>query len=831
MGWGRAVCPNFLRKLQTGLCTVALVASMPMALPAWAQSETRTYDIVAQSLGAALQHFARSAGVEILVPSELINGRAAPPLRGAYTLREGLDRLLAGSGLTYDMTGQNTIVIRRIGARRAAGVGDSRPTAAALEFGRAADPRAVEEIVVTAQKRNENVQTVPASVSVLSGRQLERLNATQLSDFAGYVPGFVVSGGGIPGAARLTLRGIASNTSATVATYIDDVPLGSSSSFGDRGSLSLDLFPYDIARVELLRGPQGTLYGANSMGGLLKYATVLPDLHETSLRVGGDLFGVKGAQDPGGGVRAALSTPLVDSELAVRVSYFRQETPGYIDNLATGEKGVNYGRQEGGRLMLLWEPSDRVSVRLSALQQMLTYDGGAAIAVSVPGLSPIGNGLSRSDVLPTPYRQRLGLYNATIGWKFDAFDFTSSSSYAHTRTTNSGGFADLLPILGILGNITDENLLKKYTQELRLASPTGTKFEWMLGGFFTNEDYNFHEVGTALTPGGTPVHMFDPFLDAAQPSTYREYAVFGNVTYRFNETFDIGAGLRWSRDEQSFAQTNVGFLFDPSNPADVTSVRTSAAESVVNYMVSGRYHFAPDSMLYARIASGYRPGGPNIAFPGAPSTFKSDHLTNYELGVKTEFLDRRALVDISLFYISWKDIQVVFTTPTSIPYFVNGGSAVSQGVEFTSAFSPIERLRLGLNVAFTDATISNTVPGLGAVKGDRIPNVPRWSGSATADYEIPLTEVLTANLNVGYRYTGDRYSRFSSNPRAINLGSYGAIDVAASVTDGQWTVRLYGKNLTDKRGYSSDLGSAGVGLQNLSIIQPRTIGVAMDLRF
>jgi outer membrane receptor protein involved in Fe transport len=688
----------------------------------------------------------------------------------------------------------------------------------------------VDEVVVTAQKRAENVQNVPASVSVLGEQRLERLNATQLSDFSAYVPGFTVSSGGIPGAARLTLRGIASNTSATVATYVDDIPLGSSSSYGDRGSLSLDLFPYDVSRVELLRGPQGTLYGANSMGGLLKYATVAPDLDAFSGRAGGDLFGVRGAGQAGWGVRAAVNAPLVKDVLGLRLSYFRQDNPGFIDNVFTGEKNANGGVQEGGRAALLWRPSPDLSVTLSTIQQSLRYDGGSAIIVNLPSLDP-AFGLARSDVLPTPYRQRLGLYNATIAWKLGGLDLTSSSSYSRTRTTSISGFADLLPILGILGQIDDENLLRKYTQELRLASPTGGRFEWLFGGFYTHEAYDFHETGAALTPAGDPAPAFDPLLDAIQPSIYQEYAVYGDITWRLSEAFDVTGGLRWSHDSQRFSQTNTGFLFDPGDPASVTSVSTSGSESVANYMLTARYHFTPDTMLYGRVASGYRPGGPNIAFPGAPATFKSDHLTNYEAGLKTEFLDRRALIDLSVFYIDWRDIQVVFTTPTAVPFFVNAGKAVSQGVEFTGAFSPVEPLRLGVNLAYTDATISQDVAGLGALAGDRIPNVPRWSGSLTADYETDIGHGLTAGASVGFRFVGDRYSRFSSDPRAINLGSYQALDASVSLSNQTWTARLYAKNLTDERGYLTDLGGAGPGLENLSIIQPRTIGIAIDTRF
>lgn len=688
------------------------------------------------------------------------------------------------------------------------------------------------DVIVTAQKRTENIIDVPSSITVVSGKQLERFNSTQLSDFSGYIPGFIVSGGGIPGAARLSLRGIASNTSATVGTYIDDVPLGSSSTYGDRGSLSLDLFPYDIDRVEVLRGPQGTLYGANAVGGVLKYATVLPNTRKFSVRGGGDLFSIDGAGEAGWGVRAAANIPVVDDLMAVRVSYFRQRNPGFIDNSATGENDVNVGRQEGGRLAILLQPTPDLTLKLSAIKQNLDYDGGTAITVTNPGRRPTGTGLSRSDVLPTLYRQRLSLFNATLDWQVGGVSVVSSTSYARSHTNTFAGFADLLPVLGIIGELDTDNRLKKFTQELRLVSPTGKPIEWLIGGFFTRETYAFRQSGDAIKPDGSPAPAFSPLLDAKQPSRYTEYAVFGNATYKVTNHFDVTGGLRWTKDQQFFSQTNTGFLFNPAAPASVLTVETRASESVVNYMASAQYHFGDNSMAYARIASGYRPGGPNIAFPGAPPTFDSDSLTNYEIGVKSEFLDRRARVDLSLFYIDWKDMQVVLTTPSAIPFFVNAPvKAVSQGVEFSTLLVPTDGLNIGFNVAYTDAKIRGDIPGLRARAGDHVPNVPRWTASGTVDYRLALSDRFTANLSAGYRYLSDRYSRFTSDPRGIDLGDYGAFDASVSVTDGRWTARLYGKNLGNTRGFSADGGVAGAGKRNLAIITPRTIGLALDTRF
>lgn len=705
----------------------------------------------------------------------------------------------------------------------------SAPVSAAED---GADATGIPIIIVTAQKRNENILDVPSSISVLGGDQLEKLGATQLSDFAGYVPGFTVSSGGIPGAARLTLRGISSNTSATVATYVDEVPLGSSSTYGDRGSLSLDLFPYDIERVEVLRGPQGTLYGANSLGGLLKYTTVLPDTNAFSVRAGGEIFDTAGAGELGWGIRTAVNVPLAKDLIGVRVSYFRQRNPGFIDNAATGEEDVNIGRQQGGRLAVLFQPTPDLSLKLSAVKQNLDYDGGTAITVSQPGLQPVGPGLSRSDILPTLYRQRLTLYNATVDWDFGPASLVSSTSYSRSHTNSTAGFGDLLPVLGVIGELNTENRLKKVTSELRLVSEADKPLEWLFGGYFTRETYAFRQSGDAIFPDGSPAQMFSPLLDATQPSRYTEYALFGNATYRLSDRFDITGGLRWTNNKQFFSQTNTGFLFNPANPASVLMVETRGSDDVLDYMASAQYRFAKDAMVYARVATGYRPGGPNIAFPGAPSSFDSDSLTNYEIGLKADFLDRRGRVDISLFHIDWKDMQVVLTTPASIPYFVNAPvKAISRGVEFSTQLMPTDGLTFAFNLAYTDATVRGDIPSLGAAKGDQVPNVARWTASGSANYAFALSGALTTTLSLGYRYTGDRFSRFSGDPRGVDLGDYFALDASIGVGNGQWTARLYARNLGNARGYTSDGGQVGPATRNLSIITPRTIGLAIDTSF
>jgi len=226
------------------------------------------------------------------------------------------------------------------------------------------------DIVVTAQKREERIQDVPISISVVNQEQILDSGSSQLVDYAAYVPGFQVDNAGSPGRSTLSLRGVAPiGPSATVGIYLDDAPIGSSGIYNRSQVFTLDLLPYDIQRLEVLRGPQGTLYGASSIGGLLKYVTVQPDLARTRVRAGGEIFDVAHGDGLGWGINVMGSVPIIKDQLAVSASYSRRDTPGFVDNILTGDDDVNDSVQKGGRLALLWQPASNLKVQLTALKQ------------------------------------------------------------------------------------------------------------------------------------------------------------------------------------------------------------------------------------------------------------------------------------------------------------------------------------------------------------------------------------------------------------------------------------------------------------------------------
>jgi len=713
------------------------------------------------------------------------------------------------------------------------------------------DAPALTEIVVTAQKRAESVQNVPSAVSVLSGAELERLQALQLTDYAAYVAGLQVDSSGSPGQTQITLRGIDANGGgATVGTYIDDTPLGSSSLFAQGGTYQLDLMPYDIERVEVLKGPQGTLYGASTMGGLLKYVLRSPDLENFEGHVGADVLDVDGAGSAGGGARASVNLPVVEGVFGVRLSYFNHVTPGFIDNGATGARDQNENRQQGGRFSALWQINSDLSVKVSAMVQDLDANAPSIETVYttpfrftagqptgyVPG-APVHGDLTDSHIPTLRYTQRLQFYSSTVNWNLGWADFTSASSYSQAlnwiNLDLTPNFGYLIPQLtsgavpaGLAPFSTKLNLYKA-TQEFRLASPNGGRVEWLVGMFYTNENAPQLQDLRATTLSQIVIPAISPLAQFDSPSKYSETSAFGDLTFKLPLSSDITAGVRVGRDHQDAASDQTGVIIP------VSDAGASSSETVHTYMFALRHHFDEDTMAYARVASGFRPGGPNTPFPGVPPTVAPDTLVNYELGLKISLLEHKLQIDLDAFYIRWSDIQVETATNSGVQYETNGGSAKSQGVELETALTPLRGLTLRFNTAYTRPVLTSDIPALGYHTGDQLALTPNWSASFLSDYLVPITANWNAVFDAVYRYVGERYTLVSSDPNAMRLPSYAALDLNSGVSNNRWAVRLFVKNVTDKRGYISEtpLSAPSSGTADLVILQPRTVGLSIDSAF
>jgi outer membrane receptor protein involved in Fe transport len=711
------------------------------------------------------------------------------------------------------------------------------------------------EVVITAEKRSERLATTPVSVSVVQGAKLEEAQAVNMADWSGYVPGLQLGAGGATGLVNLSLDGIGPLAAASqVGVYINDTPLGSSSSFQGARLFTPDLMPYDLDHIEVLRGPQGTLYGASTMGGLIKYALKDPNLENFSGRIGGDLFGVENGSGVGGGVRGAINAPLIKDQLALRLSAYDENAPGYIDNATTGQKNDNALQQYGGRAALLWKPTADFSLEASAIYSRNHSDNQAIVALSQDTLQPIAGPLSNINTRPEPYTQTLQLYDVRLDWDLKWATLTSVSSYQHFENNNIQDLTDylgvFLPDFGLTAepgqaDFLEHYILNKYTEEVRLTSPSGQKLEWMVGGFYTHESGVNEETFRGYEADGTPLTAFNPLEFAFLPSTYQEYAIFGDLTLHLNNWFDIGGGLRWAHNNQTFTEIEGGSLLGSSPPTmPALTVPGTSSEGVLTYQVSPTIHLNKDSILYARIASGYQPGGPNLILPGVvslPSQFNSARLTNYQVGLKSTFLDGRASIDLTAFYIEWSKIQVSVLFPDGQSAVTNAGSARSQGFDLSGAWSPIADLNLGASLSYVDARVTAPIDSISVESGARLPFVPMWSGSLTAEYSHPINETWRGFIGGGWVYVGSRYGAVEGSlsggaPQALESRAYGDVNLHLGARTHDLRITLFAKNLFDNRAYLApetyfnSLFGTPINIQ-APVLQPRTVGISVDKSF
>ncbi|HEV7775833.1 MAG TPA: TonB-dependent receptor [Luteibacter sp.] len=700
-------------------------------------------------------------------------------------------------------------------------------------------------VVVSANKRTERLQDVPMAVSALSGDQLDRETAQSFADYATRVPGLnIVSQG--PGQTQLVLRGITSggNTpNATVGTYIDDVPYGSSTVYSAGSVLTPDLDPSDIQRIEVLRGPQGTLYGSNTLGGLVKFVTTPPDSTQVSGRVGAGYSSVSGG-GTGLDTNAMFNLPLIQNQLAVRVNAYTRNDPGYIDNVATGEKDVNDAKVSGGRAQLLWTPNDKFSLRLSALAQNLSGDALANGGVDIDPITrqPIYGDLKQSRAPGTGlFNVKYRLYDATINADFGWAKLVSATSYSTEDTRNNADVTNaygpiLNPALGLDNggySISDPISLGKFTQELRLQSREDQVLEWRAGVFYTREhSSNVQDVLSFDATTGAPIALPTLGHISVGPAIFTEWAGYGDVTWHASSQFSITLGARYSSDRTTFSQVGSGLLVG----ANDFTIRGS--DNPTTYLLNPSFKFTDDVMGYMRIASGFRPGGPNVGVPpglGAPVTFGPDKLVSYELGLKSTMLDKHMTVDVAAFYIDWTNIQLT-SFAGGFSFLGNGGKARSQGVEASWQYAAARGLMLSANATWTDAELTaDAPPGLYGFKGDRLPYVPKWNANLGADYDFPLGNGWSGFVGASYRFIGARKTDFAVVPGPrFDVPSYDGVDLRVGANYANWTLKAYVKNLTNDRGISSmateTTDPRGTPFSAV-YVTPRTVGVSASVSF
>jgi iron complex outermembrane receptor protein len=717
----------------------------------------------------------------------------------------------------------------------------------AVDPNKPAENQTVDKVVITAQKREQAAIDVPASVSTVSAERLQRSGAVRLEDYAAQVPGMSITALS-RGYTSVVLRGISTGiaqATPSTAYYIDDAPIGSINAYAAGSTLTPDLDPYDLRRIEVLKGPQGTLYGAGAVGGLLRYVTVTPDSEKFggAISLGGHKVNQGGS---GHEARASLNVPLVSQSMGLRISALDREDAGYIDNPIRGEKDVNKATTRGGRIAFGWRINNDWGLQAWALTQQFRAGGIGAVDLVMPGLTPLTGELEHGSHVPEKQAIDMDVFNATLKGSVAGFDIVSSTTVqkvqADTTVDVSRSFGALLSIITTIPNLgaqTRQQIsTKRWSEELRARSTAlADKLEYEFGLFVTDEDSSnrLPPEDIFTNPGAVPFSLGMPLANAAILSKYREYSLFGNATYALTPQFDLMGGLRFSRDKQEYLQDYQASLLTPTP----VLINQEVSNSKVTYLVSGRYKPAADTAFYGRLATGYRPGGPSALPPSLGKTsFESDTLTSAELGFKSTFAGGKASIEAAIFTTDWKGVQIQ-TQTSNFQHFVNGGKARSQGAEATLLWFPMAGLTLRATGGYTDAKLTEDAPAAGGLNGDRMPFVPKVTASFAVDHRFPVASGWQGWLGASVGYIGERRSNFT-NKGAHDVPSYTTLGLNGGMEAGALRVSVYVKNATDERGinFMNNLGlkppfsaDPNGNPYAAGVIQPRTLGVDLSYRF
>ena len=840
-----------------------------MFVSAHAFSAPHQLDIPPGPLVPALEALEKQVAIEFIFQPDQLRGFRTQGLNGAYEPEAAIKLLLTGTPLQVytDSNGAMVIALPRASAstgsqpspaprspaEHAAQQRSSLPSrkldkppkrppatnnGVTSSYGPGGIVTTLQEVIVTAQKRSQRLEDVPIPVTVVDTRALVSNGALRLQDYYTSVPGFVVAPTGSQTSQILAIRGLATGEGApTVGVVIDDIPYGSSTALGGGQGIP-DIDPGDLAQIEVLRGPQGTLYGANSLGGLIKIITLDPSTKAVSGDVSAGTDWVVNGTQPGYDVRGSVNMPVSDT-VAVRASGFRRMEPGWIDQPARDLKGVNEEVADGGMLSAMWSSAQGASFKLDAMYQK-TEDGAVSSVDVFPGAAP----LTQAQILDTRNSKEVQFYAGVLKLPMGPATLTSLTGY-NISSFNSQADASFLygailmePLFGVDGALlTGDARTSKLSQELRLATPIGTMWDWLLGVYFTREDTQFLVNLPAVNP--QTQQTVGSVLNSDFPTKYKEYAAYTDITYKLGPRFDVQFGGRYTKFKQQGLEEDQGiyntlFFYPPRTDPFIAGPLNYDSDSFT-YLITPQLKVNPDLMVYARLASGYRAGGINTTVsPGVPSGYAPDKTQNFELGVKGDWLQHRLSVDASLYYIDWKSIQLFLASKTRAGYFANGGDAKSQGLELAVQGKPTRGLTLGGWVAWNDAVLTQNLPASSTVEGmdgDRLPYNVRFSGSLTAEQDFALPHDAIGFVGADVSYLGARVGEFVASGSRVYLPAYAKTDVHAGLRLDTWSLNLFGNNITDRRAILTRGQDAAGDPTSVNFIEPRSIGLNIAKSF
>ncbi len=765
----------------------------------------------------------------------------------------------------------------------------------------AAAAGSVSEVIVTASKRASTVQGLPISISAVGGAELQARGIASFADLAQSTPSVSLKSEG-PGQTEIELRGMTSSggNSATVGFYLDDVPMTAPAG-AQNGKVVIDPTLYDLSRIEVLRGPQGTLYGAGSMGGTVRLITNQPDPRAFHASAESILSGTKG-----GGFNhtdnVMVNIPLVEDKLALRLVGTEAYASGWIDRVVAGAfplpstdgstrgnvqaapvlkryRGANDEQSYAVRATLLWQPTDALTITPSFFYQTSKQNG-----ISAYDSDPGALAHYQPFDIAEPLTDRITVYSLNVNYSFDAFDVTSSTAQWSRRSTqvedgsedfnnpNTGAtFASNngLPNPGYFGPTgsgrvsgREDDPSRQFSEELRFASKGDGKLKWVGGAYYSNFSATWKFDGVTANPSAyMDLGTFAPatttqWFIARSPTKLAQYAVFGEATYDITSQLKATLGLRWYSYDYRFSSVISGWGsgLGAATPSDSGLIRQS--ENGFNPKFNLSYEFDKDLMVYATAAKGFRPGGGNAVYPVTgpywsavfapynftggkwPASYKSDSVWSYEVGEKARLLDRRLIVNASLYYEDWSNIQLE-ALPGDWALNINGNKATIYGGEIETRAMLGAGFQLDASAGYTHAWV-DPGPHWQITPTHKLSDVAPLNANLGFSYSKELSDKYTVTARVESAYVGQRFSLafpfgFSLNGKYIPLPEYSLTNIRAGVQSGDgWGASLFVNNLFNKHAQLESLFQETLPSASFNRIvtnQPLTAGVDLTYRF
>jgi iron complex outermembrane receptor protein len=663
----------------------------------------------------------------------------------------------------------------------------------------------LQEVVVTATKRPESLFQVAGSVTAFTDKDLQAIGAQSFQDYLSQAPG-VIFQSSTPGVGNVTIRGIGTATvfpdqgQSTTGVYLDGIPLT------DPGfAMSVpDLDVFDVQRVEVLKGPQGTLFGSATLGGAINYVLNPVSLNSYQVLAEAGLSGTKNSSQIGHRVNGAVNLPLIPGTFGIRLTVAEHFDPGWLDNVGVGRDDTNTHRVFDYRLNALWQINSRFSLSfLSFRDDAHSGDGFYAF--------PALGGLKRDTIIPeeaTFVSQINSLkFNGDLGFA----NLSITTAYSNKTQVSQG---DLTPFFGGVPT-TSPAYARDLSRmaEVRLSSPSNQKLEWLVGLYYGNF---FEPYPTPSYQSGVDIFDFTVWYKST------ESAAFGDLTYHLNDRWRLTFGGRYYHD-RLFTETESGV---PGTPYDIVA----GTQRGNGFIPKGSLTFEPSSnfLVYALVSTGFRMGGVNLVPPiptfATPPTYKSDSLTNYEIGIHSNMLDRTLSLDSTAFYVDWKDVQIRLNRPDGYTYVANAGAARSAGLENTIEWAPTDAFDLRANITYLDAQLTKSLAlggGTTLQSGAELPGASKWSTSETATYHFDVGHQPYIALT--HRFLSGAQSAFV---QPLPVGDYNTFDFRAGANFGNFSVAAYVDNLTDKRGVTA-AEYFGTPVTDFYVV-PLTGGITVD---